>query len=127
MSACSVLLVTTHFQFGSSVWAHHGIGGWHFLTLPTAVADELREAVPPTGPGFRSIRVTVTVGSSIWDTSVFPDKATGSFLLPVKKDVRRANQLVAGDAVDVTLRVQQPGQDEGAAGSLTRRPPTNAP
>ena len=56
--------------------------------------------------GLGSIRVTVTVGRSTWDTSLFPDKATGSFVLPVKKEVRRANQLVAGDAVDVTLRVR---------------------
>jgi hypothetical protein len=103
---CSVLLVATQFRFTSSVWAHDDVGGWHFLTLPTAVAQELRDEVPPAGPGFGSIRVTVTLGCSTWDTSVFPDKAGRSFVLPVKKDVRRANQLLAGDAVDVALRVR---------------------
>jgi hypothetical protein len=97
--------VTTQYRFTSSVWAHDD-GGWHFLTLPTAVSEELRDEVPPAGPGFGSIRVTVTLGCSTWDTSVFPDKARGSFVLPVKKDVRRANQLLAGDAVDVTLKVR---------------------
>lgn len=101
----SVPLVTTQFRFTSSLWAHD-IGGWRFLTLPTTVTEGLRDEVPPTGPGFGSIRVTVTLGSSTWDTSVFPDKASGSFVLPVKKDVRRANQLLAGDAVDVALRVR---------------------
>ena len=62
----------------------------------------------PAGPGFGSIRVTATVGASTWDTSVFPDKASGSFVLPIKKDVRRANQIVPGDVVDVVLQPPQP-------------------
>jgi hypothetical protein len=104
--ASSVPPVTTRLRFTSSLWAHDGVGGWHFVTLPGAVTEELRDRVPPAGPGFGSIRVSVTLGRSTWDTSVFPDKASGSFVLPVRRDVRRANQLVAGDAVDVTLRVR---------------------
>ena len=46
-----------------------------------------------------------TIGSSTWSTSVFPDKASGSFVLPVKKVVRWAEDLEDGDAVDVVLRV----------------------
>lgn len=87
------------------------------MTLPTAVADELRDVFPPVGPGFGSIRVTVTVGASTWDTSVFPDKKSGSFLLPVKQDIRRTNKLVAGDTVQVLLRAQKPAQADGVAGS----------
>ena len=106
--------MTSDLRFASPLWAHDGDGGWHFVTLPPAVADELRDRVPPRGPGFGSIRVTVTVGASTWDTSVFPDKATGSFLLPVKKDVRRNNELVAGDTVRVLLRPQDPADTDGA-------------
>jgi hypothetical protein len=115
VGASNVLLVTTQFRFASSLWAHHASGGWHFVTLPTAVADELRDVVPPAGSGFGSIRVTITVGASTWDTSVFPDKTTGSFVLPVKRDVRRTNQLVAGDTVQVLLRAQQPAEADGVA------------
>jgi hypothetical protein len=99
-------------RFAAPLWAHHGDGGWHYVTLPSDVADDVRDLGGPRGPGFGSIRVTATVGASTWDTSVFPDKATGSFLLPVKKAVRLTNDLVPGDAVEVQLRVQaekQPG------------------
>ena len=110
----SVLCVTSDLRFASPLWAHDGDAGWHFVTLPAVVAEELRVRVPPRGPGFGSIRVTVTVAASTWDTSVFPDKATGSFLLPVKKDVRHANRLVAGDTVQVLLRLQQPAHGQPA-------------
>ncbi len=39
-------------------------------------------------PGFGSIRVTARIGETAWATSVFPDKASGGWVLPVKKAVR---------------------------------------
>jgi hypothetical protein len=106
--------MTWELRFASPLWAHDGDGGWHFVTLPPAVAHELRDQVPPARTGFGSIRVTVTVGVSTWDTSVFPDKATGSFLLPVKAEVRGRNELVAGDTVRVLLRRQEPAEATGS-------------
>ena len=47
-------------------------GAWCFVTLPVDLADELRErAGEPRG--FGSVRVRARVGSTTWDTSVFPD------------------------------------------------------
>jgi hypothetical protein len=108
VALASVPRVASDLRFAAPLWAHDGEGRWHFLTLPAEAADELRDRVPPQGPGFGSIRVTVTVGDSTWDTSVFPDKASDSFVLPVKKAVRLINDLVAGDAVQVQLRPQPP-------------------
>jgi len=45
----------------------------------------------------------VTVGSSTWNTSIFPDTKSESFLLPVKKAVRVAEDLDDGAPVDVRL------------------------
>ncbi|HET9427335.1 MAG TPA: DUF1905 domain-containing protein [Allosphingosinicella sp.] len=54
--------------------------------------------------GFGSVKVEVTVGDSLWSTSVFPQK-TGGWFLPVKKAVCRAEGLQAGDEVAVQLRL----------------------
>ena len=53
--------------------------------------------------GFGSYRVEVTVGATVWRTSVFP--ASECFVLPVKKAVRRAEDLEVGDTVAVRLDV----------------------
>jgi len=55
---------------------------------------------PPTG--FGSVRVEVTLGTSTWRTSVFPDQARG-YVLPVKSAVRRREDLGLGDRVGVSL------------------------
>ena len=96
--------VALELSFEGEVWQHDGPGGWHFVTLPLPVADELRDRAP-VGRGFGSRRVVVTLGSSTWSTSVFPDTRSGSFLLPVKQAVRRRDDVVAGDVVHVVLRV----------------------
>jgi hypothetical protein len=80
-------------------------GSWSFVTLPTDVADDIRVALVEPPRGFGSVRVQVEVGESRWRTSVFPDKESGSYVLPVKHAVRSANAIEEGDPVHVTLRL----------------------
>lgn len=91
-------------EFEADLWEHDGDAAWCFVTLPLEVADEVRlVSGPPTG--FGSVRVEARVGATTWRTSVFPDKSSGSYLLPVKKEVRRAESLEVGDPVRLRLAV----------------------
>ncbi|RWF59679.1 MAG: DUF1905 domain-containing protein [Mesorhizobium sp.] len=49
--------------------------------------------------------MTAVIGRTKWTTSLFPDKASGSLLLPVKASVRQAESLKAGDAPIVTIEI----------------------
>jgi hypothetical protein len=49
------------------------------------------------------VRVHAQIGATTWATSVFPDKARGAFVLPVKAAVRKAEGLEVGDTVPVSL------------------------
>jgi hypothetical protein len=80
-------------------------GAWSFVTLPGDVADEVRESAGEPR-GFGSVRVHVEAAGQAWDTSVFPDSGSGSFVLPVKKAVRRAAGVEEGDHLTVTLSVR---------------------
>lgn len=76
---------------------------WVFLTLPADIGEEVRlSSGPPRG--FGSVRVEVTIGTTTWRTSVFPEKERG-FVLPVKKDVRRREGLEEGDVATVRLQL----------------------
>ncbi|TGV42067.1 DUF1905 domain-containing protein [bacterium M00.F.Ca.ET.168.01.1.1] len=46
------------------------------------------------------------MGKTRWQTSLFPDKASGSLLLPVKASVRQREGLKAGDAPALTIEVE---------------------
>lgn len=96
------IMVTIGFE--AELWEHEGQGAWCFVTVPEEPSEDIRlsGAMPA---GFGSYRVEVTVGSTTWRTSVFPDKASGCFVLPVKKAVRRSEGIEIGDLVDVHLDV----------------------
>ena len=74
------------------------------VTLPPDMADEISESVPRR-PGFGSVRVAVRIGSSEWTTSIFPSKADGSYVLPIKRAVREREEVGLGDIVEVTIRL----------------------
>ena len=51
------------------------------------------------------MRVEVTVGGSTWATSLFPSKELDTYVLPVKKPVRRSEELDVDDVATFTIRV----------------------
>lgn len=90
------------FEFTSTLLLHRSEAGWHFVTLPPDVADDI-DAVVADRAGFGSVPVVVTVGETTWKTSLFPDKKAASFVLPIKKAVRDKEQLVVDEPVVVRL------------------------
>ena len=96
------MTVTAH-AFQAELWRYDGEAGWYFVSLPMELADTIRTEHRPLARGFGSVKVLVTIGSSRWSTSVFPDATRGTYVLPVKKWVRRAEALDAGDAVPVEI------------------------
>jgi hypothetical protein len=93
------------YAFRAQLWQYEGPGGWYFVSVPPDVADEIRATFGGQAAGFGSIKVEAKIGSTRWSTSLFPDKARGTYLLPIKKSVRVAEQLEAGDNVTVNLRI----------------------
>jgi hypothetical protein len=93
-------------EFDSDVfrWAAREDSAWFFTAVPPELSEEIRE-IPRPYRGFGSVRVRARVGGSEWTTSVFPSSDSGSYVLPLKKAVRDAEQLVDGGPVTVRLEV----------------------
>jgi hypothetical protein len=82
---------------------------WHFLTLDGEVAEAIhafalmRRLEFGAKRGWGSIKVTANIGDTSWQTSIFPAKDVGGWLLPVKAAVRKAEGLVEGDSVKISV------------------------
>ena len=87
------------------MWLYEGRDPWHFVTLPMEMSEAIRDDTAGLPRGFGSVRVVAAIGSTTWSTSVFPDKASGTFQLPIKAAVREAEDLTAGDIVTVHIDV----------------------
>jgi hypothetical protein len=93
-------------RFEATVWAAESAGAWHFVSVPASMSEEIRDLTDAAArPGFGSVRVAVTIGRTSWRTSVFPDTKRGTYVLPVKQAVRRAEGFGAGDVVTVALEL----------------------
>jgi Domain of unknown function (DUF1905) len=98
------MTATTYIVRGQ-VWLHPGAAGWHFVTLPTETADEIRARFAGAHRPFGSLPVRAALGGSSWKTSLFADAKSSSYLLPIKAETRRDQHIEAGDAVTLTIEL----------------------
>jgi hypothetical protein len=92
------------YKFKTKVWLWPGENPWHFVTIEKEDAVEIKKEEPWPRKGFGSIPVKVTVGKTTWKTSIFPEKK-GTYLLPIKKEVRDKEKLTVGSKVTISLEV----------------------
>jgi Domain of unknown function (DUF1905) len=82
---------------------------WHFLTIDGEAGEAIhalslmRRLEGGRRPGWGSMKVSATIGDTSWETSIFPANEVNGWLLPVKAAVRKAEGLVTGDTVEVTI------------------------
>lgn len=90
----------------AKLWLWPGNAAWHFVTLPKKTSTTIKTTFSDMARGFGSLPVTVTIGKTTWETSIFPDSKAGAYLLPIKAAVRKAEQLRVGDSVSLSLRIR---------------------
>ena len=95
-----------HYRFKATVWLYPGMSGWHFISIPSDIADDIKKEFYHLKRGWGSLKVAVTTGKSTWETSIFPDKETSGYLLPLKADIRTKEKIHADDMIDILLEIK---------------------
>jgi hypothetical protein len=78
---------------------------WWFISLPVEDSEDLEQFCSHRKRNFGSIRVTANIGETSWQTSVFRDTKSNSYLLPVKANVRSKEKLAEKNSYEVTILV----------------------
>jgi hypothetical protein len=94
------------YEVTTEVQKYPGITGWHYVTLSADVVDDIRARYGSSARAFGSLAVSVEIGHSQWSTSIFYDNNSESYVLPVKADVRKREDVAEGDTVTVRLAVK---------------------
>jgi hypothetical protein len=87
------------------IWDARRLDSWIFVSLPAEASVEIRDRTAGQRRGFGSLRVRVTLGRSTWTTSIFPDSARDRYVLPIKRAIREAETLDAGDVATVAVEL----------------------
>lgn len=66
------------------------------LGLPKDLSADIFEISDGLTNGWGSLKVEARIGTTVWRTSIFPDKKLGIFELPLKALVRQQNNLDVG-------------------------------
>ncbi len=89
----------------TTVWRYPGKAAWYFASVPKNIADDIKTQFEEYKRGWGSFKVEATIGETTWKTSIFPDKETGGFLLPIKAEIRELNHISADDKIDLLLEI----------------------
>ena len=93
-----------HVTFSGEIWYWRGPAPFHFVTVPEDEGRELKAISELVTYGWGMIPVTARIGTTEWKTSLFPKD--GSYVVPIKDSVRKAEGLESGDHVTLRLEVR---------------------
>jgi len=79
---------------------------WHFATIDKKTSEEVKKMWKGPRRGFGAVPVEVTLGKTVWKTSIFPDKRSGTYILPLKAAVRKAEGIYDGDEIVFQLKIR---------------------
>lgn len=94
-------------MFEGEIWYWRGPAPFYFVSVPAPLSDDIHAISSEVTYGWGVIPVRARIGDTTWETSLFPKE--GSYALPVKVAVRRAEQIDDGDVVSVAMSVVGPG------------------
>lgn len=91
-------------EFRGEVIEWRGPAPFHFVLVPPEEAEWLHHISPDVTYGWGMIPVSGRVGSTDFTTSLWPRQ--GSFVVPLKDAVRKAEGIDLGDVIEVRLTIR---------------------
>ena len=90
-------------KFSASIWQWRGPAPFYFVTVPDEESKEIKEISKMVTYGWGMIPVTAQIGGTKWKTSMF--EKDGNYVVPIKSDVRKRENVAEGDLVILNLSV----------------------
>ena len=90
-----------HLEFSGKIFIWRGPAPWYFVAVPEQQSQDIKAVSSFVTYGWGVIPVTVRVGRSEWQTSLFPKD--GRYLVPIRANIRKAEGLEEGDEVTIRL------------------------
>lgn len=90
--------------FEGEMWQHQA-AGWCFVTLPVEMSREIRMHFKWQEEGWGRLKSLAKIGDIQWDTAIWYDTKHESYLLPIKAEIRKKQNLKVGSVFKITLWV----------------------
>ena len=94
------------FSFEAAIWIYQGKSKIHFVTVPEDIATSIKAFVAGPRRGWGAVRVSVRIGKTYWRTSMFPMRSQQTYILPIKAEIRKAENLAEGSCPSICLMAE---------------------
>ncbi len=87
------------YEFTAVPWLHE----WLFVAMPEEMAHEIRENLKFQEEGWGRMKATAKVGGSEWNTAIWLDTKSNTYLLPIKAAIRKKEKVEPGEEIQITI------------------------
>lgn len=97
-----------HYEFIAKTWKFEGKGAWVFISLPESISNEIKYHFKALEEGWGRLSVQAKVGKTSWNTAIWFDSKSKTYLLPLKSKIRAIENIKLDTELDVELTIIQP-------------------
>lgn len=94
------------YKISAKVWLYPGRDGWHFVSVPRDTTEDIKARFDDLKRGWSSLPVNITIGRTSFETSIFPDNKSGTYLLPLKAEVRKKEGITADTTISFLIEIR---------------------
>jgi len=94
-----------NYNIQAVLWRHKSAGGWYFVTIPQEISKEIRDNLQWQEEGWGRMKASAIIKEHQWDTAIWFDTRTNSYVLPIKAQIRKKLSLEEGDIIDIRVLV----------------------
>lgn len=81
-------------------------GAWRFARVPEDISAKIKEMQKgKLRRGWGAVYAKAKIGKTEWQTSIFPDRHSATYLLPLKKEIRYEENLYDGIDIRVIIEI----------------------
>lgn len=81
------------YEFTAKPWKYAGPNSWYFVSLPKELSKEIRGVLKSEEEGWGRMKAAAKIGNSEWKTAIWFDTKMNTYLLPLKAEIRRKENL----------------------------------
>jgi hypothetical protein len=93
------------YEFKAEPWQYVGKGAWIFVSLPQKMSREIRKYFKREEEGWGRLKATVQIGRSEWKTAIWFDTKANTYILPLKSEIRKKEDVIIGKSVKLIIRI----------------------
>lgn len=93
------------YVFSGQSWQYGAPGGWYFVSLPHEMSQEIRTMLKSQEEGWGRLKAFAGIGSTLWETAIWYDRKQNTYILPLKNEIRKKENLSSGQTLVVNIWV----------------------